>query len=121
MKCPPRLREAHELAWARRQHFKGFNPQEEFLGAIMVGKDQNTEAVNRTRMGDKCPSHHAEIRALGKIANPKGATLYVARVDAHGRWATAKPCRNCEAALRRAGVKKVYYTNGPDAVEQLSL
>lgn len=115
------LREAHRQAWARRQHFCGYSPQEEFLGAIVVNRHQREGAVNCTRVGDKCPTHHAEIRAMGKIGDPKGATVYVARTDARGQWANAKPCPGCEAAMRKAGVKRVWYTESDNVARSISL
>lgn len=58
-------------------------------------------------------STHAEEDALRRCGNPKGATIYVARVGRNGKPALAKPCEHCEPMLRNAGVKRVIYTIGP--------
>ena len=52
---------------------------------------------------------HAEIAALVRCrAIPH--TLYVARVDAHSRPAMARPCPICMEAIRKAGIKEIYFT-----------
>lgn len=55
---------------------------------------------------------HAEMDALSRIANPKGVTIYVARVNKHGEERLSHPCENCEQKLMEAGVKKVIFTFG---------
>lgn len=51
---------------------------------------------------------HAEHRLAIKL--DQGAVVFVARSSAEGHWTMAKPCANCEKCLRRAKVRKVYYT-----------
>jgi tRNA(Arg) A34 adenosine deaminase TadA len=58
------------------------------------------------------PRYHAEARALRKA--DVGCTLFVVRISKSGEWACAKPCKNCQALIRNKGVKKVYYTIGPN-------
>ncbi len=54
---------------------------------------------------------HAEIAALVR-AKREVHTLIIARIlHGNGNIATSKPCPVCEAAIKAAGVKKVYYTN----------
>lgn len=60
-------------------------------------------------------SVHAEAAALKRAGNPKGATLYVARVTRQGRLGLAKPCGHCEEAIRAAGVRRVCFTTGTGA------
>lgn len=56
---------------------------------------------------------HAEYRLSKKLDH--GATVYVARVRIKdGKFANARPCSNCQNALRARKVKKVYYTIGPN-------
>jgi tRNA(Arg) A34 adenosine deaminase TadA len=52
---------------------------------------------------------HAEIAALVRCRKDPYA-LYVARVDAKLRPAMARPCPICMEAIRKAGIKIVYYT-----------
>lgn len=55
-------------------------------------------------------SLHAEADALSRCGNPKGATLYVARIGRAGHVRLAKPCKGCQEKLLDAGIKKVYYS-----------
>lgn len=52
---------------------------------------------------------HAEIAALVRCRKDPYA-LYVARVDARLRPAMARPCPICMEAIRKAGVKEIYFT-----------
>lgn len=55
-------------------------------------------------------SVHAEIDALKRCGNPKGAVLYIARIGRSDNIAMAKPCKHCQKALVNAGIKRVVYT-----------
>jgi deoxycytidylate deaminase len=68
---------------------------------------------------NKCPEIHAEARLCMKL--DVGATVWVARMSKNGEMANAKPCPNCERRMRNQGVKKVYYTTGPDGYECIYL
>lgn len=52
--------------------------------------------------------HHSEGRLCRKL--DRGATVYVARIRRDGELAMARPCNDCERALRRSYVKRVYYS-----------
>lgn len=54
-------------------------------------------------------SVHAEIAAMRKAGWPKGATIYVARVNNKNEERLSKPCANCEAVLQEYKTK-VYFT-----------
>lgn len=54
-------------------------------------------------------SVHAEIDALSRVADPKGAVIYIARAGKQGP-ALSRPCDNCTTELIKAGVKAVCYT-----------
>lgn len=57
---------------------------------------------------------HAEIMALNKVKHKGGAKNMIAvnvRLTKTGIIGIAKPCVNCAAALRLAGVATVVYTN----------
>lgn len=57
------------------------------------------------------PSGHAEARLTKKLGF--GAPIvYVVRINKQGLWRMSKPCKNCERALRNAGVYTVVYTTG---------
>jgi deoxycytidylate deaminase len=55
-------------------------------------------------------SVHAEIDALSRVKNPRGAVLYVARCSRIGCPAFSRPCDACTRTLIRAGIKAVVYT-----------
>jgi deoxycytidylate deaminase len=55
---------------------------------------------------------HAEVDALSRVDDPRGATVYVARIGKHGEEKFSRPCDNCAKALIEAGVKAVVYTIG---------
>jgi pyrimidine deaminase RibD-like protein len=58
-------------------------------------------------------SEHAEQAALRRArkSDLNGATIFVARVGKGGEPRVARPCSECENALRAAGIKKVVYTH----------
>jgi len=58
--------------------------------------------------------HHAEVRALRFVqrrtdVDTHGATIYIYRTSFLGP-ATAKPCKECQEELKRAGIRKIVYT-----------
>ena len=61
-------------------------------------------------------SIHAELNALlkynevrlGKL--PKRTSMYVYREDRHGIVKLAKPCKTCEKLMKKAGIKRVFYS-----------
>ncbi|MEU9979617.1 hypothetical protein [Streptomyces sp. NPDC051014] len=64
---------------------------------------------------------HAEEAALRRVRSPAGTVLYVARVDASGNAAMARPCPRCERMLAEAGVVGVYFTTWDGEVDYLRL
>lgn len=55
-------------------------------------------------------SIHAEVDALSRCSDARGATIYIARVNKKGDERMSRPCIDCEKTLIEAGVKKVIYT-----------
>lgn len=54
---------------------------------------------------------HAEIHAIVKCKDLKKAnSIFVSRYDKQGNPANAKPCRICQEALLKAGIKNITYT-----------
>lgn len=53
---------------------------------------------------------HAEIDALSRVSDARGAVVYIARVSKTGDKQFSRPCNNCAKALAQAGVKKIVYT-----------
>lgn len=90
-----------------RKSYKHF-----FLGAVGVRADGASVTSTNVRTMLRCEDAHAEARLCRKL--DVGSTVYVARVAKSGDWAMSRPCSSCERTLRLKGVKKVYYTIGPN-------
>lgn len=92
---------------------KGNVHRKSYIGSVGIRRDGTmVMAWNGSSAGttiDRCPPAHAEARLARKL--DWGSTVYVARTRKDdGRLAMAKPCRTCELALRRKGVKRVEYS-----------
>jgi len=104
------LDDAAKLAAETKQEGKQF-----LLGCIAERQDGVLVKSTNAKVRTPEASGHAEARSLRKAGF--GATLWVARVLRDGSWAMAKPCKHCETLIRNKGVKKVYYTTGPNSWE----
>jgi len=80
------------------------------LGAVAIRKDDVMVYACNGNSQIPNPSAHCEARLVRKL--DRGATVFLARTNALGQWACSKPCPSCQRKLRRAKVKKVYYTLG---------
>lgn len=80
----------------------------------VVAERRDGAIVISTNLRTKVPEHsaHAEYRVLRKAGF--GSVLWVARVTCDNQWALAKPCVKCQTLIKNKGVKKVYYTIGPN-------
>lgn len=56
-------------------------------------------------------SVHAEVDAIRKLKNARGATIYIARIGKRGNQALSRPCDSCYTAIQKAGINKIVYTN----------
>lgn len=90
------------------------------LGALVL-KQGRVVGAGYNRAYDKGPDC-AELLALKKT--PKSlrpnSEVVVARFRSSGTFGMAKPCDRCEKALRKAGVKKVYYSS-PEGWKEMML
>lgn len=79
-----------------------------------VGLRTDGAIVTAYNSWTKKPQHeaHSEFKVCRKIN--KGSILWVSRVLRDGTWACAKPCVKCQALIRNKGIKKVFYTLGPE-------
>lgn len=64
---------------------------------------------------------HAELGALALVENPRGATLYVARLGRNGSTTMSRPCDSCLPEIQKADLKEVVYTlwDGSYCIEKL--
>jgi len=69
-------------------------------------------ACNKTICYNHFPyTLHAEEHAINMCkSNTKGATIFVLRVNSQGKLRNSKPCPECMATIKRAGIKTIYYT-----------
>lgn len=102
------LLKAAQIAAESKDRLKNFR-----LGCVGLRRDGVfVFASNVVAPENPSPSSHAEARVLRKCG--KGAIIWVARILRNGTWAMAKPCKNCQSLIKNLGVKKVYFTVGPD-------
>ncbi len=87
------------------------------LGCVIVKKNKIisggfNKIKTHTKSIHKFNMLHAEIDALiGKDYDKlRNSFAFVYRERKNGKPAMAKPCEACELALKKAGVKRVYYT-----------
>lgn len=56
-------------------------------------------------------STHAEVDAIRKCSDVRGATMYVSRINRRGEERLSRPCNYCYEAIREAGITKIVYTD----------
>lgn len=109
---------------AREQMF--LSDHEVRMGAVMVisskqyiashNRKNKTHPLIAIHYPNFVQSIHAELNALiryneirlGKL--PKRTVMYVYREERNGAVSLAKPCKICQKLMRKAGIKKVYYS-----------
>jgi len=69
----------------------------------------NPENIPTNLVKTSC-SVHAEVDAIRKVKDIKGATIYVARVNKAGQGVLSRPCDNCFEEIQKAGIRKVVHT-----------
>lgn len=84
------------------------------IGTNKWRNDISTAGILHDEGRSRDISIHAEVDALSRVANPRGATIYIARVNRTGKARLSKPCINCAKALKEAGVSKIVYTLNND-------
>lgn len=87
------------------------------LGAVAIRGDDVLVSAYNGYPGVPTPPAHCEARLVRKL--DKGAVVYLTRLSREGQWANSKPCPDCLRAMRRARVKRVYYTSGPNEWDSL--
>lgn len=56
-------------------------------------------------------SIHAEADAISRVKNPRGAAIYIARVNNNGEPRLSRPCDDCAKMIRDVGISKIVYTD----------
>ena len=80
------------------------------IGAVGVRDDGTIVSSSNTECHHPQRFAHAEARLVKKL--DQGSVVYVVRILRNGQFVNAKPCLNCQASLRRRGVKRVVYSIG---------
>ena len=75
-----------------------------------VNKERNHPLIVSSEHIKTHCSVHAEVDALKKAGDVRGATMYVARVNKTGQERNSRPCKYCYANIKKSGIKKIVYT-----------
>ena len=70
--------------------------------SVGVNKNRNHPTMVPSEHIKTHCSVHAEVDALRKVKNTKGATIYVARVGKNGQDRMSRPCDRCHDVIRKA-------------------
>lgn len=88
------------------------------FGAVAIRDDDVLVYAYNGHSHEPTPPAHCEARLCRKL--DRGATVYLVRLTRDKVWANSKPCHHCMKALRRAKVKKVYYSVAPNQWDSLT-
>lgn len=105
------------------------------LGAVLAKKNRvistgyndmgKTHTLMQRYNTDKtwAPGLHAEVHACIGVppVDMSFADLYVVRILKDGNVAIAKPCKICHRFLTAVGIRRVYYSMGSGAWEEMEI
>ncbi|MFK0239103.1 hypothetical protein [Streptomyces vinaceus] len=96
------------------------------MGAVVASGPRVLAVRTNTRRNAPCIDYlnatfHAEEAAIRRVRNPAGTVLYVARIDAVGAPAMARPCWRCQRMLAALGVSGAYYTTWDGSVAYMGI
>ncbi|MEU5306887.1 hypothetical protein ACH4YO_41455 [Streptomyces noursei] len=89
---------------------------------LVKGSRVLAHACNRYRNSPGIDFRHATFHAeevlLRRARHPRGAVVYVARVNSTGAPCMARPCARCQTVLVTSGIIRAHYTTpaGPGAL-----
>jgi hypothetical protein len=75
---------------------------------VGVRNDGTIVTANNLSCRKPTPYAHAEARLVRKL--DFGSKVFVVRIQRDGTTVNARPCKDCEIAMRLRGVEVVYYT-----------
>lgn len=84
-------------------------------GSKVLSVGYNSHKTHPCAKDNRTESLHAELDCINRARETEGTTLYVLRVRKLG-FGKAKPCPFCQAAIQKAKIKKVVYTNTADTL-----
>ena len=92
------------------------------FAVVVQGGKVIARGVNR-RHRDR--TIHAEMAALSQMIRRKrsseGCDIHVYRFMADGSYGLSKPCADCEASLREAGIRRVFYSDYDNTMKSFVL
>lgn len=84
-------------------------------GSKIISIGYNSHKTHPCAVDTRMESLHAELDCIRRANETEGTTMYVLRLRKTG-FGKAKPCPVCEAAIKKAKIKKVIYTNTSDSL-----
>lgn len=89
-------------------------------GSLLAVGANKIRNIPSARVPRAAWSTHAEASCLRQISDPRGVTLYIARVTKQGKTRLARPCPLCWNMIYNMGVTKIVYTtNEGVAIEKI--
>lgn len=85
-------------------------------GGSLISAGHNRYRNSPTIVELEGVSYHAEQVVLRRAGDPRGGTLFVARITKSGGIGMARPCERCQALLTQAEVHTVAWTT-PHGIE----
>lgn len=61
------------------------------------------------------------MSVIDKAGDCRGHDLYVMRLSAKGIPTMSKPCRFCMEHIKRAGIRRVYFTNWDGSWDKINV
>ncbi len=96
---------------------EGVKESQEPFGSCVVRDGKVLSLANNTITQDNDPTAHAEMNAIREACKTIGSP----DLTGCAIYATFKPCEMCMEAIKRAGIRTVYYGAGPEDVEYPTL
>lgn len=82
-----------------------------FAGSVLLSLGHNSYNHGHPRAGWNIHAEHRALLRRRHHESARGLTLYVYRELANGQLACCRPCENCWALLREAGVRVVRFVD----------
>jgi len=92
-------------------------------GSIIRSKFNTSQYIGyRSDVFAYSPTRHAEQSVLHNVPRDilLGCNVLVIRINRKGQLTSAKPCRACISALKKAGISKVEYSNYRGEIEKIN-
>lgn len=82
------------------------------IGCVIETKDFSVMVGNKTISEFRNTTLHAEARAIAATTskNARNSVVYIARINKHGKFLLALPCKACRKRIEECGIKKAYFT-----------